>query len=196
MSRSGLCDRAVVTMSVLSILGSAGCASTQTVKMDPSRPIETEHGYQQDGVDLDRADMVAVLGKDPASSSDVSRAQVLGVTAIVLATAGGALVGWPVGEKLGGKAHPTWELAYAGAAAIAVSIPLALWADGSIGSAVEAHNRATRGPAAGGFDTPGRVQAVPHRFDPHVVNVAGSAPYCSTREPSIELTNPASRNEL
>ena len=70
----------------------------------------------------------------------MSRARTLNLIGLILATAGGALVGWPIGGKIGGDPDPTWELAYAGGGAILVSIPLVLWGASSLGSAVDAHN--------------------------------------------------------
>jgi hypothetical protein len=130
----------VLTISVVA----SGCVSLQQpVKMDPHRPIETEHGYQQDGFDLDRGDMVNQLSRERASASAVSRARTLATVSVILASAGGALIGWPIGEAAGGSDHPHWPLAYAGGAALGLAIPMALFASSSIGSAVDAHNRVT-----------------------------------------------------
>jgi hypothetical protein len=115
-------------------------AAPKLVKMDPSRPIERDDGYQQQGQTLDPEDMTARLAEEPEAAPHVSRAQTLGLIAVVLGAAGGALVGWPVGSAIAGDANPKWGLAYAGGGAILVSIPFLLWGVSSFNSAVDAHN--------------------------------------------------------
>lgn len=134
---------------LLALSGQVGCAAGgKLVKMDPSLPIETENGYRQAGRPLDRADMVDQLGKERASAAHVSRARTLGTLGNVAAAVGGALIGWPLGEKLGGDSDPTWSLAYAGAGVTALAIPLVIWSISSLNSGVEAHNRELRAPTA------------------------------------------------
>jgi hypothetical protein len=116
------------------------CAGPQLAKLDPSRTIETDDGYRQDGKALDAADMTEKLSAEPASAPHVSRARTLSTISMILAAAGGALVGWPIGAKIGGDPNPKWGLAAAGGAVILVSVPLALWGSSSLGSAVDAHN--------------------------------------------------------
>lgn len=130
-----------------------GCASgANLVPMDPNRPIETEHGYRQDGKDIDPDSMSEVLEREPHAAPALHRAQTLSPISMVLASVGGALIGWPLGQKMGGDPHPTWELAYAGAGTALVALSLAIWADFSKKSAVEAHNRRLAGPEDAGSD--------------------------------------------
>lgn len=131
--------RALLVGSVLSLQVGCGAAPT-LVKMDPSRPIERDDGYQQGGQSLDPDDMSAKLSEEPEAAPHVSRAKTLGVVAVVLATAGGALLGWPAGSAIAGEKDPMWELAYAGGGAVLVSIPFMLWGVSSFNSAVDAHN--------------------------------------------------------
>jgi len=124
-------------------IGELGCAGApKLTPMDPYRRIETEHGYRQDGKVLDPDDMARKLEKEPAAAPAVRRARTLGTIATVLAAAGGVLVGWPLGEWAADDPHPTWPLAYAGGAALVVSVPLAIWSGTSFAGAVETHNRA------------------------------------------------------
>jgi hypothetical protein len=109
--------------------------------MDINRPIDTEDGYQQDGRNLDTKDMLDRLEKEPESGPSVKRARALATLSIVLAGAGGALIGWPLGEAASGNPDPHWPLAYAGAGALALSIPVIVWEIDSVKSAVRAHNR-------------------------------------------------------
>jgi len=117
--------------------------------MDPSAPIETKGGYRQNGKPLDRDSMLARLREEPASEEDIAAAQSLGVLGQVLGAVGGALLGWPIGEKLGGAEKPHWGLAIAGGATIAVALPLAFWSDGKVSQAVDSHNRRFQQPSAG-----------------------------------------------
>lgn len=146
---SRLHSRPEVTLFALCASLVFGCAGNQKLaRMNSNLPIETEHGYQQGGSELDPKDMKDKLRTEPESASHVQRAEVLGMLAIVLAAAGGGLVGWPLGDKAAGEEHPNWELAYAGGGAIAVSIPLAIWSGDSLNRAVKAHNRSLNEPVA------------------------------------------------
>jgi hypothetical protein len=111
----------------------------------PDRPIEVDSGllsarYKQQGQALDRGDMLQKLEREEDSASDASRARVLRIIATGLAAVGGALIGWPLGQKIAGQ-DPMWPLAYVGAGVAVVSLPLGIWADASVAGAVEAHNR-------------------------------------------------------
>lgn len=128
-------------LAILVAFSEVACASTgRLAKMDPSRAIDTEHGYRQDNAALDREDMLRKLEHEPVAAPAVGRARALATISLLLAGVGGALIGWPLGEKLAGNEQPHWSLLYAGGATVAVAIPLAFWADGSVSSAVRAHN--------------------------------------------------------
>src|SRR5690606_38094657 len=105
-----------------------------------------DDGYRQGGEPLDPEDMTNRLSEQPAAAAHVSRAKTLGTMGIILAAAGGALVGWPAGEALAGGDDPPWGLAAAGGGAVLVSIPFVLWSASSLSSAVEAHNAALGSP--------------------------------------------------
>ena len=122
------------------------CAAGQKLApMDPSRPIETEHGLRQNGQSIDPTSMSKALRNEPASASHASRAQVLETISLVAAGLGGGLIGWAVGEKLSGNPNPHWGLAYAGAGAVLVAFPLGLWSGSETQRAIEAHNQALAG---------------------------------------------------
>jgi hypothetical protein len=139
--------RTLLLGSLLSVQVACGVAPT-LVKMDPSRPISRDDGYQQEGQTLDPEDMTAKLSEEPEAAPHVSRAKTLNLIAVVLGAAGGALVGWPVGGAIAGDSNPKWGLAYAGGGAILVSIPLILWGVSSFNSAVDAHNSRVGMPPA------------------------------------------------
>ena len=122
-----------------------GCATTGA-KLDTREPIEKRSAflgtsYEQHGEKLDSSDLIDKLEDDPASSADVSAARAWSVVGIILAGAGGALVGWPLGQKLAGDDDPAWVLAGVGGGLFAVSIPFSVLAAGSFEDAVDAYNR-------------------------------------------------------
>ena len=130
-----------------------GCASgANLVPMDPNRPIETEHGYRQDGKDIDPDSMSEVLEREPHAAPALHRAQTLSPLSMVLASVGGALMGGRWVRRWAAIPIRPWELAYAGAGTAVVAISLAIWADFSKKSAVEAHNRRLAGPEDAGSD--------------------------------------------
>jgi outer membrane lipoprotein SlyB len=57
----------------------------------------------------------------------------------VLGFVGGGLVGWPIGNSIGGG-NPNWTLAAVGAGIIVVAIPIASRANKNINQAVELYN--------------------------------------------------------
>jgi hypothetical protein len=125
-----------------------GCVGAKLAPMDPASRIDTEHGYQQHGSTIDPEDMGKTLRSEPVAGPYARRAPVLGTVGTLLAATGGALIGWPLGEKLRGAEHPSWGLAYAGIGAVAVSIPFVFWSVSDMQHAIEAHNRALeKGPS-------------------------------------------------
>ncbi|MEO7033359.1 MAG: hypothetical protein ABI548_05815 [Polyangiaceae bacterium] len=121
--------------------GELGCATgAQLAPMNPSAPIETEHGYRQEGRLIDPKSMLETLESEPRAEAAVSRARTLETIALIFGAVGGGLVGWPLGQAIGGEAHPKWALAGVGAGAIVVAIPFTIGAGSSMTSAVKAHN--------------------------------------------------------
>jgi hypothetical protein len=119
----------------------SGCAAAQGAHFDPRQAIDTRHGYRQHGAVLDSKSLVEGLKGEPDAGHYVRRAEGLGVLASLFEAAGGGLIGWPLGTKLGGG-EPNWTLAYVGSGCIAVAIPLLIAEIGSYSAAVDAHNHA------------------------------------------------------
>jgi hypothetical protein len=129
----------------------SGCVSTP--KMNANAPIEKRSAflgtsYEQSGAAIDRADMINKLEQEPAAREELSGYRVIATTSLILAAAGGALVGWPVGQAIADKEEPLWALAGVGGGLIVVGIPLAIVADNKVDSAVDAHNRRVRTPTS------------------------------------------------
>jgi hypothetical protein len=129
---------------VAMMLGQVGCA--QLPKMSSSMPISIDSSpggprYTQDGHAIDVGDMGNQLAKEPLAASHVTTSRGLSIAAVLLAAAGGALIGWPLGQKIGGESKPTWALAGAGAGALVLSIPFTIGSVYSMDRAVDAHNQ-------------------------------------------------------
>ena len=141
-----------IAIVLLAAMNQAACANPSAPLMHPKRPIEIQRGalgarYQQDGHPIDRADLLWHLNDDAAAAPDAGRYQTLTTLATGLAVVGGGLIGYPLGQKLGGREEPAWPLAYVGAGAVLLTIPLAVWANASLDSAVEAFNQHLPRPA-------------------------------------------------
>jgi hypothetical protein len=122
----------------------SGCASPP--KMNANAPIEKRSvflgtSYEQGGQAIDQGDMIDKLENEPRAADELSGYSAFGVTSLILATAGGALVGWPIGQAIGGEEEPLWVLAGVGGGLIAVSIPFAIVASNKLDNAVDAHNQ-------------------------------------------------------
>lgn len=133
-----------VVVAVMMTLSLSGCAGVPN-KMATSLPIQIDTGfgtprYTQDGQAINGADMVEQLSKEPDAAPYVARSQALSVVSTLFSLAGGALIGIPLGQKLGGNKDPLWALAGVGGACVAITIPLTIGSVSSMDSAVEAHN--------------------------------------------------------
>ncbi|HEX8703752.1 MAG TPA: hypothetical protein VF815_33255 [Myxococcaceae bacterium] len=76
----------------------------------------------------------------PTAGPHLSGYQAKKWTVSILASVGGGLVGWNLGDNLTKKGDKTWAPALVGAGAIVLAIPFALMADGQMRSAAEAYN--------------------------------------------------------
>jgi hypothetical protein len=137
---------------ILLVLSSSGCVRGPQVHMNPDLPIDTAHGYRQNGEKLDEKHMIAVLGRKPASAGRVRLARALGNLGNVFAAAGGGLAGWEAGERaVGGDMNP--KILYAAGGIVGAAVVLAVASVLSIQGAVRAHNRAV-GFREGSEDVP------------------------------------------
>jgi hypothetical protein len=137
-------SRRVIGGAVALSLTLSGCVSAP--KMDANAPIEKRRAflgtsYEQNEEPIDLGDMREKLEREPEAAEELAGYGAFATTAMILAVAGGALVGWPLGQAIVGKEDPLWVLAGVGGGLIAVSIPFAIVADNKLGNAVDAHNR-------------------------------------------------------
>lgn len=79
------------------------------------------------------------MKSDEQAYKEIKAAQSTNVLATVVAVAGGALVGWPIGTAIGGG-DPKWVLAGIGAGLIVVSIPISQKFNKQAKNAVDLYN--------------------------------------------------------
>jgi hypothetical protein len=128
-------------MGVCLVVMAIGCHPAElTQPYDPSKIIETDRGYRQDGHLLSSNDLWKKLEQEPGVGGHVRRAEVLELTSGITAAVGGGLIGWPIGAAAGGAADPHWELAAIGGGVLAVSIAIGVWGASSRQKAISVHN--------------------------------------------------------
>ena len=98
-------------------------------------------GYQfkQSGKNLSLSDMQSIMKDNKEALDLVTSAKSNETWAMVLGTAGGALIGFPIGTAIGGG-DPEWALAVAGAALIVATIPIIKGFNKKTTRAVELYN--------------------------------------------------------
>lgn len=95
--------------------------------------------YKQHGKNLSMKDLYAILGTNEKAVPEMNKSKANSTPALILACAGGAFIGWPVGTALGGG-NPEWWLAGVGAGLIICSIPLITSANRHLCNAVIIYN--------------------------------------------------------
>ena len=58
------------------------------------------------------------------------------------------MIGWPIGEAIGGKEDPVWALAAGGAAIAGISLLMGAKADGRVEKGIHMYNAAVAGRAS------------------------------------------------
>lgn len=81
------------------------------------------YAFSQNGKRLNMNQLSDALISNPEAYEQYQDAQSSGLAAQLIGSAGGFLVGWPIGTAIGGG-EANWNLALIGAGLIAVSIPL------------------------------------------------------------------------
>ena len=132
----------------LLLSSSVGCGGTLP-KFNASSPVEKRSvflgtEYQQEGKQLDAADLSDKLAKEPASADSVSAAKTYAVLGNILAAVGGFMIGWPIGQAIAGDSDPTWILAGIGGGLAVAGIPFAVASSNNFENAVDAHNESLK----------------------------------------------------
>lgn len=142
-----------------------GCAPPPP-SLQVGKPIEIEKRglgvrYEQGGKAIHRVDMVQQLRTQPSSSREMSNHQNWLTGTMIVAGVGGAFVGWPIGQAIGGDPEPLWVLAAVGGGVIALSIPMGVVADKKLKKGVLAYNEGLQGSPSGEAETTGRILIAP-----------------------------------
>ena len=119
------------------------CCDAQVNSVNKRQEVINERYYRGNQW-LDRhilKDMQEIMKENTEAFALIQSAKTNQTWAMVLGTAGGALVGFPIGTAIGGG-DPEWALAGAGAALIVASIPIVKGFNRKTKKAVELYNDA------------------------------------------------------
>lgn len=161
--------KTILGLTMAMVLAATGCGATampRPVQSDVAIDIDTGPGgarYYQLGQPIDVDSMKKQLANDKATEGYVDRALALKIIGILAAGAGGAMIGWPIGQKIGGSREPNWTLAGAGAGVALSGLALSVGSMVSLDAAVGVHNERLKTGAAS-LPGPRRVGEAP-RFD-------------------------------
>ncbi len=98
-------------------------------------------GYKctQDGKPMTMRDLANTMESNPDAFELIKKARTNNTLASILGGAGGALIGFPLGQALGGG-DANWALAGVGAGLIVIGIPISSGAGKKVKQAVELYN--------------------------------------------------------
>jgi hypothetical protein len=132
--------RSVVVAAVLFSMGCVRKTGPDVHHYDPSRPINRTHELRQDGKLVNRKEVEEGLLFESAARRYVKRGRTWSTVSLVFASAGGFLIGWPIGEAIVRSPDPNWELAAVGGGIATLSFLLIPVAVGNYNHAIDAHN--------------------------------------------------------
>lgn len=95
--------------------------------------------FTQNENTLSLGDLSKIVEDTPQAEDLIKKAKTTTVFTTILSFAGGGLIGWPIGEAIGGG-DPNWALAGIGAGLVAVAIPLSSSASKKAKEAVDLYN--------------------------------------------------------
>ncbi len=115
-----------------------------TVTFCNAQKIEMEkvfggYKYTQNGKEMKMGDLVNTMQSNANALGFIKKARTNNTIASILGGAGGALIGFPIGQSLGGG-DANWTLAGIGAGLIVVAIPISSSANKKAKQAVELYN--------------------------------------------------------
>ena len=95
--------------------------------------------FYQNNKRLSTRELVKAMEPNAEAYKQIKSANGKNTLAGILSTAGGFMIGWPIGTSMGGG-QPQWALAGVGAGLVAVGIPLSISANKKTKSAVALYN--------------------------------------------------------
>lgn len=127
-----------LTVIILFTLLTVSITNAQKIEMNK---VFGGYEFRQNDKTLLLKDMQEIMKENTEAFALIQSAKTNQTWAMVLGTAGGALVGFPIGTAIGGG-DPEWALAGAGAALIVASIPIVKGFNRKTKKAVELYNDA------------------------------------------------------
>ena len=96
--------------------------------------------YYYDGEEISENKFTSYIFKFDDSTMEWEKSKTMRSISVVCGAAAGVLIGWPIGESIGGADEPKWYLAGIGAAILIPAIILDSKANGHVEKAAEAYN--------------------------------------------------------
>ena len=98
-----------------------------------------KYEFTQNGYPMSFGDVVRALENNPKAYQLAKSAKNSYILSQIIGTAGGFLIGWPIGSALAGD-KPNWTLAAIGAGLVVISIPIEISSDKKINKALNIYN--------------------------------------------------------
>ena len=109
------------TLAVLALVALGGPAAAQTGGQEQIVKDGKKYMYQGKQIKTP-GELKPIVANHPEAAAAASKSSTYRGFALVLGAVGGGLIGWPIGQAIGGAEDPNWALAAAGAGALAVAI--------------------------------------------------------------------------
>ena len=114
--------------------------------------------YTQNGVQMTLKEMAKAMESNPEAFGIIKKAQSDTILSSIIGSAGGFLIGWPLGTALGGE-DPDWSLAGIGAGLVLIGIPISTSATKKTKQAVELYNSSLNSTSFNSFKPEFKVVA-------------------------------------
>lgn len=135
----GRCKWSFVAVAVIAAAVLGGPAVAQT--SGSVQIVKEGKKYVYQGKEIKTpGDLKPIVANHPEAAAEASKSSTYRGVALVFGAVGGGLIGWPIGEALGGSDEPHWALAGVGAGALAVAIWSGVTSDKHFKKAIEVYN--------------------------------------------------------
>lgn len=136
---------AVICLSLIFSLIAPGAGYAQEEKSEDLLSVKNSFlggmSYYYDGEEISEDKFAGYIFKFNASTLEWEKSKTMKSLSTVCGVAGGALIGWPLGESIAGEDKPKWYLAGIGAALVIPAFIMEGRADRHVEKAAEAYNR-------------------------------------------------------
>jgi len=136
---------AVICLSLIFSLIAPGAGQAQENKSEDLLTVKNSFlggmSYYYNGEEISEDKFAGYIFKFDESTLEWEKSKTMKSLSVVCGVAGGALIGWPLGESIAGEDEPKWYLAGIGAAFLIPAFILEGRANGHVEKAAEAYNR-------------------------------------------------------